>query len=585
MIYPKLQEISTSRDIVNTFRGYNHNLKIGRGEFYDEKNMSSSYYPIMSPRGRRGLYASPENPTGMIAKDSLCYVDGSKFVIDKYPVEMGLNSEKKQLVSMGAYVIILPDKKYINTKNLEDRGEIDAVFSASAGTSTTIDLSTEDGSTIDVAYKGASAPENPQNMQYWLDTGSTPNALKRWSQSNSMWITIASTYLRISSDGIGSLFRAYDGVSITGLSNIGLDGNYIIWSCDKNYIVVTGIIDKSQTITTPISVSRTMPIMDYVVESENRLWGCRYGTSANGEIVNEIYASKQGDFRNWNCYMGISTDSYTASCGTDGQFTGAITYGGKPIFFKENHMHRVYGYMPSNFQVQSIACRGVEKGSWNSLAIVNETLFYKGRNGICAYDGSLPNEISGILGDEKYKNAVAGSHGNHYYVSMEDSSGTYHIFVYDTLKGIWHHEDNVSVDAWCSCRNEMYFIDRSDQKIKTVFGSGDSKEDIVEWMAESGIIGTETPSGNGIANLVDHKYVSRIIVRLSMEIGAEVSFAIQYDSCGSWETVSVIKSTTLRSFSFPILPKRCDHFRLRITGKGDVKIYSISKTIEQGSDI
>lgn len=585
MIYPKLQEISTSRDIVNTFRGYNHNLKIGRGEFYDEKNMSSSYFPIMSPRGRRGLYASPENPTGMIAKDSLCYVDGSKFVIDKYPVEMGLNSEKKQLVSMGAYVIILPDKKYINTKNLEDRGEIDAVFSASAGTSTTIDLSTEDGSTIDVAYKGSSAPENPQNMQYWLDTGSVPNVLKRWSQSNSMWISIASTYLRISSDGIGSLFRAYDGVSITGLSNIGLDGNYIIWSCDENYIVVTGMIDNSQTITTPISVSRTMPIMDYVVESENRLWGCRYGTSANGEIVNEIYASKQGDFRNWNCYMGISTDSYTASCGTDGQFTGAITYGGKPIFFKENHMHRVYGYMPSNFQVQSIACRGVEKGSWNSLAIVNETLFYKGRNGICAYDGSLPNEISGILGDEKYKNAVAGSHGNHYYVSMADSSGTYHIFVYDTLKGIWHHEDNVSVDAWCSCRNEMYFIDRSDQKIKTVFGSGDSKETVVEWMAESGIIGTETPSGNGIANLVDHKYVSRIIVRLSMEIGAEVSFAIQYDSCGSWETVSVIKSTTLRSFSFPILPKRCDHFRLRITGKGDVKIYSISKTIEQGSDI
>ena len=248
-------------------------------------------------------------------------------------------------------------------------------------------------------------------------------------------------------------------------------------------------------------------------------------------------------------------------------------------------MHRVYGYMPSNFQIQSVACRGVEKGSGESLAIVNETLFYKGRNGICAYDGSLPNEISGILGDEKYKNAVAGSHGNHYYVSMEDSSGTYHIFVYDTLKGIWHHEDNTSVDAWCSCRNEMYFIDHEDRKIKTVFGSGDSKETVVEWMAESGIIGTETPSGNGIANLVDHKYVSRILVRLSMENGAEVSFAIQYDSCGSWETVSVIQSTTLRSFSFPILPKRCDHFRLRITGKGDVRIYSISKTIEQGSDV
>ena len=31
--------------------------------------------------------------------------------------------------------------------------------------------------------------------------------------------------------------------------------------------------------------------MDYVVQSGNRLWGCKYGM-ADGRAVNEIYASK-----------------------------------------------------------------------------------------------------------------------------------------------------------------------------------------------------------------------------------------------------------------------------------------------------
>ena len=42
--------------------------------------------------------------------------------------------------------------------------------------------------------------------------------------------------------------------------------------------------------------------------------------------------------------------------------------------------------------------------------------------------------------------------------------------------------------------------------------------------------------------------------------------------------------TSLRSFSVPIRPKRCDHMKLKIVGKGDAKIYSITKTIEQGSE-
>ena len=39
-------------------------------------------------------------------------------------------------------------------------------------------------------------------------------------------------------------------------------------------------------------------------------------------------------------------------------------------------------------------CRGVQKGSWRSLCVVNEVLYYKGRTEICAYDGSVPVAVS-----------------------------------------------------------------------------------------------------------------------------------------------------------------------------------------------
>ena len=55
MKYPKLRVTETSRQMVDTFKGYNHNLRIGDGEFFDMRNMTSDYYPVLSPRGKRGV--------------------------------------------------------------------------------------------------------------------------------------------------------------------------------------------------------------------------------------------------------------------------------------------------------------------------------------------------------------------------------------------------------------------------------------------------------------------------------------------------------------------------------------------------
>lgn len=600
MKYPTLAEMNTSREWLDTFRGYNHNLRIGEGEFYEMKNLSSDNFPILSPRSKRGTYATPGIPQGLVAKDALCYVDGGDFVMNEYRVSMGLTADDKPktLISMGAYVIIMPDRKYINTKNLNDFGSIDKVIDTEGDV--TFELCTIDGAKYNNTKAQAYAPEITEEMlqdnskiPMWIDTSSTPNALKQYSTTNSMWSTVATTYIKISYPGIGLPFSLEDGISIIGVEDIpdlASPTSAVIWAMDdrvndegkrvSNWIVVKGILNETKIQTNSIRIQRVMPDMDFIIESGNRLWGCKYGRNANEEIVNEIYASKLGDFKNWNCFMGISTDSYVASVGTDGQFTGAITHLGYPLFFKENCMHKVYGNYPANYQIQATPLRGVQQGCERSLAIVNEVLYYKARSGICQYDGSLPSEISSALGDMSYSNAVAGTLGNKYYISMLDRAGDYHLFVYDTLKGMWHREDDTQVMDFCNCRGNLYYIDHADDQIKMVRDSGNPEVSVPEdkpirWEAVTGIFGTDSP---------DKKYISRMEVRMKLDVGARVSFYAEYDSSGTYEHLFTMTGKSLQSFAVPIKPKRCDHLRLKIVGVGDAKIFSICKTVEWGSD-
>ena len=341
MRYPTLSDLKTSREWLDVFKGYNHNLRIEEGEFYDMKNLSSDNYPILSPRPKRGVYATPNNPSGLVAKDALCFVDGSDFVINEYRIPMGLTTEyddngkviPKNLISMGAYVIIMPDKKYINTEKHSDNGSIEAIFVSSS--TVTFELCKVDGSGYENVKKQPSAPvitdemkADPSLIPLWLDTSSIPNSLKVYSVPQDSWSSVATTYVKITANdaygaGIGKYFSENDGVVISGVESEALSDlneSLTIWAKGENYIIVTGIIDEVTTQEAAISVTRRMPKMDFIIESGNRLWGCRYGPATNGEIVNEIYASKLGDFKNWNSFMGVSTDSYAVSVGTDGQY-------------------------------------------------------------------------------------------------------------------------------------------------------------------------------------------------------------------------------------------------------------------------
>lgn len=583
MFFPTLPVKPGDSQTMDVFAGYNHNVRISENEFYDMMNLCSDQAPVLAPRKPRGLYLQGANIQGMIAKDSLCYIDGSHFVINEYRIDMGLSTASedcpKQLVTMGAYVIILPDKKYFNTVD-QTFGNIDAQMTTQAdATFTPCKL---DGTEYTPDYIQPEQPTEAENMSLWVDTSAEPHSLKQYSKSMDMWTGVQTTYIKIRSPHIGQPFAQYDGVNLSGLKELentqlqALDGAAILYGCEEDAVIVIGMLDGEVSVESPVTISRKMPLMDFVVENDNRLWGCRYGLNHKGEVVNELYASKLGDFKNWNCFMGISTDSYAVSLGSDGQFTGAITHAGYPLFFKENCLHKVYGQIPANFSVQTTACRGVQKGSHESLAIVNEILYYKAQHAICAYDGSLPVEVSAALGETQYEAAVGAAHGNKYYVNMRSCiEGEHNLFVYDTAKGMWHREDDLEVKCFCSCRNELYCATQ-DGRILGILGSGDSFEDAVPWMFETGILGGSLPN---------KKYLVKLNIRLVLEFGSTITIYAQYDSVGEWVNLGTITGTDLRSFTIPVRPRRCDHLRLRFEAEGKGMVFSLTKTYTHGSDV
>lgn len=575
MRFPMLIPPDAVRRTQDVFLGLNRNPCPAEGEFSFMENLCSDGYPLLATRPRRGVYASPASASGLIARDSLCYTDGGDFVINGSRVDMKLSPGPKTMVSMGAYVIILPDKKYINTADLADFGNLEAEVTAVDPELTPASL---DGEDRIPAGAGPQLPEDPEPGTLWVDTSGESPVLKAWSASAGVWTEEAASYVRITAPGIGKPFREYDGVTLSGpgLAGTEIAGSTVIWGRGEDYILVPGLLPAACQGEGEITVSRTVPDMDFVIESENRLWGCRYGLSREGEFVNELYASRLGDFRNWNCFMGLSTDSYRVSLGSDGVFTGAVNYLGYPLFFKENCIHRVYGSCPAAYRLQTTPCRGVRKGSERSLALVGEVLYYHAAGGICAYDGSLPVGVSAALGQEEYREAAAGALGEKYYVSMLDSRGEAGLYVLDTHRGLWHREDGTRAEAFCACRRELYFLDGADGKIKTVLGSGGQEEEEISWCVQTGPIGALEP---------DNLYLARLTVQLALEAGGSARLEAEYDGSGSWEVLGEISCGSLRRFTLPVRPRRCGHLRLRLSGVGAAKVYALTKTLEKGSDV
>ena len=493
----------TEKYIVN-FRGLNYSEGYEDGELADCVNLSTEKSPSITPRRARVKAGEYSSPTALHAKEGLLVIDGTDVLHEGRKVGT-VTAGKKQMATIGNYVVIFPDKVYYNVA--EDTFQsMEASYSASG---------------------------------------------------------LVFTDKTITTTGADWPFRVGDAVEITGCSLAGNNKTPIVRGVDGKVLTFYENTFEAGTETGAVTLKRNVPDLEYICESNSRLWGTKGNT---------IMASKYGDPLNFFCYDGLSSDSYYMDVGSDGDFTGCIPFASHICFFKENSLHKMYGSKPSNYQIVTANVYGVQAGCAGSMCIVNEQLLYKGVHGIYSYNGGIPDLISGKFGTRRYSDAVAACDGERYYISMREGQ-EWHLYVYDVLKDIWLREDSTHATGMTVYAGSIYMLDADGVLWQIDRNAG---RDDVEWSM------TFCP----FTEVMDErKGYSRFTMRVEMEAGAWLSVEMKTEQDKRWRQVYTTHNQRARTFSIPIIPTRCDSVSIRIHGKGDCTIKAFVREFTVGSDV
>ena len=513
------------------FGGLNHTLGAKDGQLWDMKNLTGDHEPLLSTRAPRMLYRTIPGCSALFSWEGLCWVAGTEFFF-RGEKKGDVTEGAKTFGSLGAYIVIFPDKAYYNTESGEF-GSLEASYTAS-------NLVFGHGT-----YVGEEAEANS-----------------------------------ITTTGEPFPFRVGDAVAITGcvdqpdnnktpiIREISEDGKTLRFY-ENTFTVPEGADNVLEDV--PVTLKRAVPELDFVCTNENRMWGCKGDT---------LYASKLGDVFNWNVFDGVETDSYAVDTGTAGSFTACISFMGYPTFFKEDRVFKVYGSRPSNFEVLGSASLGVLEGCAGSLAVASETLFYLSRAGIVAYSGGLPSPVGDAFGVQRFVKGTAGSDGLKYYASLYDGEG-WRLYVYDTRSGMWHIEDETQIVCTAYHDGNLYLANDEGE----VWISGTileppaeaTAEEPFDWYAEFADFTDDSPNKKG---------VGKVQLRIELDAGAQCRVLIQMDSDGVWEQVGrTLTADVKRSYYLPIIPRRCDHYRLRLEGTGQCRVHSMVRELYVGSEL
>lgn len=503
---------SKHSSVVSTFYGLNQNLQIQEGEWSEMKNISDHHYPAIASRPNRGgVELQMDDPKGILYKNGLFYIDGTKAYY-KGTEKFTVSDTPKSIVGMGAYVCVFPDGIMYNTA--KDTTEHMTASFIPSGTVTFAPLSTK------------------------------------------------SAFTKITAAGIHNTFKKGDNVEISGCTNAAYNGTKIITDGGTDFIVVTGALTTQFTQSSGLKFERKIPSMDMVAERDNRLWGV---SSEN----HEVYCCKIGDPKNWYSYETGADMAWAATVGSDGDFTALTKFSTYMLFFKENAMHILRGDKPANFSLSEKELPGVRVGCSRSVQTINEVLYYVGRNGVYAFDGSIPHKISNNITAD-IKDAVSSTYQNKLYIScLLNDVRT--LLVYDPQTNVWDVENDETFKFAAYSDGTLHFVDK-DNQLCTIYGDRDER---IEWFLESGDIQE---------GMIDQKYISKLRANVWLSKGSEMFVLMKFDDEPMWHKKGHISSKQNKTYTLPIRPQRCGKYRIRFEGQGQFKLLAIGKDVEQGSE-
>jgi hypothetical protein len=298
-------------------------------------------------------------------------------------------------------------------------------------------------------------------------------------------------------------------------------------------------------------------IINYAAVNDNRMF------AVSG---NQLLASKQGDFKVWDSFQGISTDSFVADVSTQGDFIGLIVYQDHVTAFKEQYLHELYGNIPSNYSIPEVIKKGCVDQA--SLVELDGTLFFMSQDGVYKYSGGLPRKISMNI-NENFVSGPAIGFDNKYYVNLYNGS-EYQLFIYNSIYNDWYKEDNIEVSHFAIFENSLYILTTDNKIIK--FNSGTEK---VEW---------EIFSHEFDQLLFENKNYRKLLINLELDYGSSAAFYVSKDN-KPYDMIKNITEVTHRHFRIPLDLRNCNTFKIKITGRGEFILKNIQRTFDVGGAI
>lgn len=324
--------------------------------------------------------------------------------------------------------------------------------------------------------------------------------------------------------------------------------------------------------TMSLKLGRYIPDLDYICSSQNRLVGVN-----NSEKT--LYISALGDPSDFFSHPDTADGAFSVAIGSEGDFTGLIEYNGI-CAFKEFRLHKILGTNPTDYYMSERSIAGVQAGSYRSMKIINNVLYYKGPYGVYAFGGNTPSLISYNLGTDTYTDAVAESDGRGYYIAMTDPAGVSRLYVYDLIHRTWIIEDTMTVDAMTTVEGVVHFLSEG-----AIYRTWQDDDESISWMVEfvpfTEVIKT---SSSTTSLLFRKKGYTALELCLEMEEGASVSVYTKQDN-DIWRLKWNHTADRFLTKNVPLPLGRCTRFGIKLTGTGKTIIRGISREAVIGSEV
>jgi hypothetical protein len=349
----------------------------------------------------------------------------------------------------------------------------------------------------------------------------------------------------------GSIFY-YGGVSKGALAN---DPTSIVEM--NNFIVIFPDEDYYDKVNDTWGSFTSGYDINYATVNDNRMF------AVSG---NQLIASKQGDFKTWDSFQGISTDSFAADVATQGDFIGLVTFQDHVTMFKDDNIHELYGNMPSNYTIPEALKTGCVDA--RTAAELDGILMFMSQDGIYSYSGGLPRKISNEV-DVSYEGGVAATSNGKYYVSLYNGTD-YSLFVYDGRYKEWYKEDDLQVTHFAKLDGILYAL-TADNKILQ-FNSG---SEMINWEIETNVFDQM---------IFEKKSYRELLINIELEYGSTAILYIKKDNL-PYELIKSMTDAKQRHFRIPINLSNCNSFQFKITGKGEFTLKNIRRTFDLGGRI